>query len=63
MDSAIETVLHQYDERAAGEMKRMQELPPAEFTKRIDEFLLAGRTGYRSVDEPPHQGSEGAQHP
>lgn len=41
MDSAIETVLRQYDQRAADEMKQMQELPPGEFAKRIDEFLLA----------------------
>lgn len=41
MDSAIEAVLRQYEQRTADEMKRMQELPPAEFTKRIDEFLLA----------------------
>ena len=41
MDSAIEAVLRRYEERAAAETKRMQELAPAEFTKRIDEFLLA----------------------
>jgi predicted O-methyltransferase YrrM len=41
VDSAIEAVLRRYEERAAAETKRMQELPPAEFTKHIDEFLLA----------------------
>src|SRR5271167_4155051 len=40
MDSAIETVLSEYDERSAAEVKRMQELPPAEMMKHIDEFLL-----------------------
>jgi predicted O-methyltransferase YrrM len=40
MDSAIETVLGEYDQRSASEMKRMQELSPAEMMKRIDEFLL-----------------------
>ena len=40
MDSVIETVLREYDQRAAGEMKRMQELPPAEMMKHIDDFLL-----------------------
>jgi hypothetical protein len=37
MDSAIETVLRQYDQRAADEMKQMQELPRGEFAR--------GRTG------------------
>ena len=41
MDRAVEAVLLQYEQRTVDEMKRMQELPPAEFTKRIDEFLLA----------------------
>jgi len=41
MDSAIEAVLRQYEQRRADEMKRMQELPPADFTKRSDAFLLA----------------------
>jgi hypothetical protein len=41
VDSAIEAVLRRYEERAAAETKRTQELPPAEFTKHIDEFLLA----------------------
>jgi predicted O-methyltransferase YrrM len=41
VDSAIEAVLRRYEERAAAETKRMQELAPAEFTKHIDEFLLA----------------------
>jgi len=40
MDSAIETVLREYDLRSAAEMKRMQELPPAEMMKHIDEFVL-----------------------
>jgi predicted O-methyltransferase YrrM len=40
LDSAIETVLNEYDQRSAAEMKRMQELPPAEMMKHIDEFLL-----------------------
>ena len=30
MDNAIETVLSEYHQRSAAEMKRMQELPPAE---------------------------------
>jgi predicted O-methyltransferase YrrM len=34
-------VPRQYERRGADEMKRMQELSPAEFTKRIDEFLQA----------------------
>jgi len=41
MDRAIETVLRQYDQGAADEMKQLQELPAGEFAKRIDEFLLA----------------------
>lgn len=41
MDSAIETVLREYEQRSAAEMKRMTELPPAEMMKHIDEFLLA----------------------
>jgi predicted O-methyltransferase YrrM len=40
VDAAIETVLREYDLRSAAEMKRMQELPPAEMMKHIDEFLL-----------------------
>src|ERR1700691_6788804 len=40
MDAAIETVLHEYDQRAEAEMKRMQALPPAEMMQHIDEFLL-----------------------
>ncbi len=40
MDTAIETVLREYDQRAAAEMKRMQALPPAEMMQHIDEFLL-----------------------
>jgi predicted O-methyltransferase YrrM len=40
MDAAIETVLREYDQRSAAEMKRMQELPPAEMMQHIDEFLL-----------------------
>lgn len=40
MDAAIETVLREYDQRAAAEMKRMQALPPAEMMQHIDEFLL-----------------------
>ncbi len=40
MDNAIETVLSEYHQRSAAEMKRMQELPPAEMMKHIDEFLL-----------------------
>lgn len=40
MDLAIESVLREYDQRSAAEMKRMQELPPAEMMKHIDEFLL-----------------------
>ncbi len=40
MDAAIETVLHEYDQRAAAEMKQMQALPPAEMMQHIDEFLL-----------------------
>ena len=40
MDSAIEKVLRDYDQRAEAEMKRMREMPPAEMTKHIDEFLL-----------------------
>ncbi len=40
MDAAIETVLREYDQRAATEMKRMQALPPAEMMKHIDDFLL-----------------------
>lgn len=41
MDSAIETVLHEYHQRSDAEMKRMRELPPAEALKNIDELLLA----------------------
>ena len=40
MDAAIETILREYDQRAAVEMKRMQALPPAEMMQHIDEFLL-----------------------
>ncbi len=40
MDSAIEAVLRDYDQRAEAEMKRMREMPPAEMAKNIDEFLL-----------------------
>jgi len=40
MDSAIEAVLREYDQRAAAEMKRMQELGPAGMAQHIDEFLL-----------------------
>lgn len=40
MDNAIETVLREYDERSANEMKRMEELPRAEFMEHLDEFLL-----------------------
>ena len=40
MDAAIETLLREYDQRAAAEMKRMQALPPAEMMQHIDEFLL-----------------------
>ncbi|HUA34102.1 MAG TPA: class I SAM-dependent methyltransferase [Candidatus Binataceae bacterium] len=40
MDSAIEAVLREYDQRAETEMKRMREMPPAEMAKHIDEFLL-----------------------
>ena len=40
MDSAIETVLREYDQRAEAEMKRMREMPPAEMAKHIDELLL-----------------------
>jgi predicted O-methyltransferase YrrM len=41
MDSAIEAVLGEYEQRSRAEMKRMGELPPAEMMKHIDEFLLA----------------------
>ena len=40
MDTAIEIVLREYEQRATAEMKRMQELPPAEMLQHIDEFLL-----------------------
>ena len=40
MDSAIETVLREYDQRSEAEMKRMREMPPADMMKHIDELLL-----------------------
>jgi predicted O-methyltransferase YrrM len=40
MDSAIETVLREYDQRSEAEMKRMREMPPADMMKHIDDFLL-----------------------
>ena len=40
MDSSIEAVLREYDQRAETEMQRMRELPPAEMMAHIDEFLL-----------------------
>jgi hypothetical protein len=40
MYSAIQTVLGEYDQRSAAEMKRMQALTPSEMMKRIDDFLL-----------------------
>ncbi len=40
MDSAIETVLREYDQRSEAEMKRMREIGPAEMAKHIDDFLL-----------------------
>src|SRR5437773_8978284 len=40
MDSAIETVLREYEQRAEGEMQKMLEIGPAEMVKRIDDFLL-----------------------
>jgi predicted O-methyltransferase YrrM len=40
MDSAIETVLREYDQRSEAEMNRMREMPPADMMKHIDEFLL-----------------------
>jgi predicted O-methyltransferase YrrM len=40
MDGAIESVLREYEQRSAAEMKRMSEMPPAEMAKHIDEFLL-----------------------
>ncbi len=40
MDSAIETVLREYEQRAEGEMKKMLEIGPVEMVKRIDDFLL-----------------------
>jgi predicted O-methyltransferase YrrM len=40
VDSAIETVLREYDQRSEAEMKRMREMPPADMMKHIDEFLL-----------------------
>jgi hypothetical protein len=36
MDTTIETVLREYDQRAAAEMKRIQSLPPAEMMQHID---------------------------
>ncbi|MBI3496385.1 MAG: class I SAM-dependent methyltransferase [Proteobacteria bacterium] len=41
MDNAIEIVLADYDARAAAEHKLMQELPPKELARRIDEFLIS----------------------
>jgi len=40
MDSAIEAVLREYDQRAAAEMTRMRELGPAGMAQHIDESLL-----------------------
>jgi predicted O-methyltransferase YrrM len=40
VDSAIETVLREYDQRSEAEMKRMREMPPADMMKHIDELLL-----------------------
>jgi hypothetical protein len=58
MDSAIETVLREYKQRAEGEMKKMLEIGPAD--RRLP---VAGRTRHRSVDEHPHQGRDVAHHP
>jgi predicted O-methyltransferase YrrM len=41
MDKAIETVLEEYDTRAAAEHTLMRSLPPDEVWKRIDEFLIS----------------------
>src|ERR1700686_2878670 len=40
MDDAIETLLREYDQRAAAELTGMQSLPPAEMMQHIDELLL-----------------------
>lgn len=40
MDTAIATVLREYEQRATAEMRRMQQMPPADMLKHIDEFLL-----------------------
>ena len=40
MDNAIETVLERFHERSARESELMTSLPPEEFRRRLDEFLL-----------------------
>ena len=63
MDRAIETVLRQYDQGAADEMKQLQELPAGEFAKRIDEFLLAVGPATGQLMNLLIKESEGAHHP
>lgn len=40
MDSSVEAVLREYDQRAETEMQRMRGLAPGEFMSHLDEFLL-----------------------